>query len=417
MFSCYTGKQQISPSLYYHVIMAVKKNNPGFFISFLIALTALAFLSVDLYLPSLPALTTAFTMSNTLSQLTVSIFLLSFCSSQLFYGPFSDRHGRCFTLKIGLGIYLTGCFLCVFASTGWMLFTGRFIQGLGIGAAATLCRVMARDVYSGVLLSKILSYLNTGVATVLTIAPVVGGFIQQRWGYRGNFIFMLIAGLGIFFALFFYQETNKNLTRQPFAFKKLVAHYYQLLQHKVFIAYIICTSIGISALLAFLIFNPFLIQVQLGYSAATYGVIAFCIGAFEIIGSLVNSYLLKFYTAQQTLFSGICLLAASGLVMLVTGISFKLNLFTVIGTSMGIAFGLGMIAPSTNSLAFSLFDSDIGIAGALYGFLQILITTGISFIAAHLNATNQLSLGIVIVTLSVVGLVAYVFTQKTLIEA
>ena len=61
---------------------------------FLIALSATAPISVDTFLPSMPDIVEDFGSSEAFITLGVTLFLVSFAGSQLFYGPASDRWGR-----------------------------------------------------------------------------------------------------------------------------------------------------------------------------------------------------------------------------------------------------------------------------------------------------------------------------------
>lgn len=71
----------------------------------LTAVVGLGALSIDMFLPSLPAIATAFAAPPATVQLTVTLFLMAFAASQLVYGPLSDRFGRRWVLIAGLALY------------------------------------------------------------------------------------------------------------------------------------------------------------------------------------------------------------------------------------------------------------------------------------------------------------------------
>ncbi len=60
----------------------------------LLVLTVFGPISMDLYLPALPALTTELGAATSVAQLTVTACLIGLAVGQLIAGPLSDRFGR-----------------------------------------------------------------------------------------------------------------------------------------------------------------------------------------------------------------------------------------------------------------------------------------------------------------------------------
>ena len=94
----------------------------------LTAVVGLGALSIDMFLPSLPAIAAAFGAPPATVQLTVTLFLLAFAASQLVYGPLSDRFGRRGVLVGGLALYALAGLACALAPT-----VGVLIGGAGAG--------------------------------------------------------------------------------------------------------------------------------------------------------------------------------------------------------------------------------------------------------------------------------------------
>ena len=113
----------------------------------LTAVVGLGALSIDMFLPSLPAIAVAFAAPPATVQLTVTLFLMAFAASQLIYGPLSDRFGRRWVLIGGLGLYTVAGLACALAPTISVLIGARILQALGGGAGPVVARAVVRDLY------------------------------------------------------------------------------------------------------------------------------------------------------------------------------------------------------------------------------------------------------------------------------
>ena len=155
----------------------------------LLAAIAAGTMASDMYVPSLPSIANKLQVSAIAVKWTLSVYLFGFASLQLVYGPLSDGFGRKPIFLLGFAIGILGSFLCAIATNISLLLVGRLIQGMGVGAGATLGRSIVQDLYQGdsEKLSKSISSLMMAFSIAPIIAPVFGGYLQQYWGCHSVF--------------------------------------------------------------------------------------------------------------------------------------------------------------------------------------------------------------------------------------
>src|SRR4051812_30168653 len=96
------------------------------------ALIAVAPLAMDIYLASMPSMTQALSTTPAKVQLTLSLYMYAWGTSQLFAGPLSDRYGRRPALVGGLALFVAASIACALARNIDMLIAARIGQALGM---------------------------------------------------------------------------------------------------------------------------------------------------------------------------------------------------------------------------------------------------------------------------------------------
>src|SRR3981189_1759865 len=99
------------------------------------SLTAFGPLSIDMYLPALPAIARHLAASESLVQLTVAPCLIGLALGQIVAGPLSDSLGRRRPLLIGVAGYVIVSLLCAIAPSASLLVVLRLVQGRAARAA------------------------------------------------------------------------------------------------------------------------------------------------------------------------------------------------------------------------------------------------------------------------------------------
>ncbi len=140
-------------------------------------LMSLGSLSTDMYLPALPTIGDAYGVSVATVQLTLTTFLVGFCSGQLVWGPIGDRFGRRFPAAIGLAIFAAGSVGCAWSGTIGQMVLWRAFQAFGASAGPVLARAMVRDLYSQNQAARMLSILILVMGIAPLLGPILGGFV------------------------------------------------------------------------------------------------------------------------------------------------------------------------------------------------------------------------------------------------
>ena len=361
----------------------------------------------DMYVPSMPAITTMFHSTSAMIQWSMSAYMLGFSLSQLIYGPLTDHYGRRNIILIGLAIGIIGTLICFWAVSPGMLIIGRLIQGIGMGVGVTLGGAVSRDLFSGVKLAKVGSLMGIGATIVIGSAPILGGYFQHYLGWRSVFGFLLIYSLIIWFMICcLLPETSPDVKPEQLRLRKMVSHYKTLLTSKIFLGYVLCTTFAYAGSLAFYTMGTFLLQDRVGLSPIAYGWSCVVVTAAFLIGSIVNArYVIKVGINFMMLI-GAGLMAIAGTIMLLIALLGYMDIVVILIPAM--LYGFGAIFLICNAFAGALtpFPYIAGIASALFGGMQIAGGFVSTSLIASLKFTSQEPLAIIYLVTGILAFVA-----------
>jgi len=162
----------------------------------LVLLTGLSALTMNVFLPSLPNMTTWFQTDYWVMQLSVSLYLGLNAVLQIVIGPLSDRFGRRPVMIWSLVLFLVATLGTLVAPTAALFLICRMAQAT-VAAAMVLSRAVVRDMVAQDEAASLLGYITMGTAVVPMLGPMVGGLLDERFGWQASFVLMLGAGLAI----------------------------------------------------------------------------------------------------------------------------------------------------------------------------------------------------------------------------
>ncbi|EAQ55484.1 MULTISPECIES: multidrug effflux MFS transporter [Vibrio] len=346
---------------------------------------------VSIYLPSLPLIASDLSATQVDVQLLVTLFLVGFGLSQLFYGPMSDAVGRRPIFLLGQGVYLIGTVVCVvFSDNMTALEVGRLLQGLGAGSASVLGRSVLRDSYDGLQLTKALSYISVTASIMPIIAPVFGGWISFHLGWQAVFLFVLVYLLAIFTLGYFVLHETLPYGKSRFEVSQVVKNYGRLLTNRQVLTSASYNWMSYMASLVSLSLFPFLMQEQLGLTAAEYGSLMIVPSAGLLIGSVALNLLNRRFSTPQLMSLAILIILASGTWLL----THELSIFNLVWAFTWLAIAQGISFPLSISMLLEPHKKKAGAVSALSGSIQMCLAGLLGGYLVESWVTTHLQLGV-----------------------
>lgn len=379
------------------------------------SLTAMPAMSIDTFLPAMPAIARDMGVDSGTVQLTLAAYVYGAAFGQLLLAPLSDRVGRRPALFAGLTLYLVAGVGCYFANSVEMLGVLRFIQGSATFSGRILPRAMARDMFDREDAARMISYMMVfgGLAPVL--APLAGAYVFVTFGWRAVFALMAIYGTTIFvLTVFFLKETLPVERRIRINPTSMVANFGVLLRNRPFLSYGACVFLSMGALMAFLTSTSSIAIQLLGktpyeFALASSGVMFGYMACSYIGGRIVGRLGL-----ERLIGLGCVIGALSGIFMLVLAMLDINTLWAIMLPMLGVMISLAFVVPAGTAGALSPFGHMAGTAMANFGFLQTCFSAIVASIVGFLFDGTQMPMVICIFVLSVGLVFAYFFLVRPL---
>jgi DHA1 family bicyclomycin/chloramphenicol resistance-like MFS transporter len=335
------------------------------------ALIALGPLTIDMYLPALPALGADLGASESAVQLTLTGTLIGLGLGQLVIGPLSDAIGRRKPLIAGTVVHIGASVLCLVAPNVAVLGVLRTLQGVGAAATMVVAMAVVRDLFSGRAAATILSRLMLVMGTAPILAPSIGAAVLLTGSWRGVFAVLALLGVVLLLvAIFLLKETLPPERRRASSLRPVLATYRMLLTDRQFVVLALVAALGMSALFSYVSGSSFVLQDTFGLDQQQFGLV-FAVGAVALIGaSQANVVLLNRFTERQIVFAALGSAVVFGAVLIVLAESGAGGLIGFLVPLMLLLAAVGLVLPNAPALALSRHGEAAGTAAALLGATQ-----------------------------------------------
>ncbi|OGO91453.1 MAG: hypothetical protein A3F10_02210 [Coxiella sp. RIFCSPHIGHO2_12_FULL_42_15] len=365
-------------------------------------------LGIDIHLASLPYIMRDLHTNQEHMQQSVSLFLFGIASSILFYGPLSDKYGRRPIVIFGLALGAFASFASVFSESIQYFLAMRLLQGIGMGVCSGLTRAILADTLTGIRFILIGSWLSLITSFSPLFAPMMGGYLQQWFGWQSNFITL---GLALLLALFLYgffcPETNYHQNPNAFTLRGLYDSYKTLLLHAIFIASTLLAGIGLAAIIIYATVSSFIFQTQYHLSPVFYGWITTMMGAGNLIGKIANSLSIRMIGSNKTMLIGLFILLIAGVWLSIFIALHSVTMTIIIVAVFATMFCQTFITISATSYAVTPFYNKRGAASALFGSFQMLIAFFCSAVVGAIALNGVMILAMAYLILGTFGVITY----------
>ncbi|MEP1328819.1 multidrug effflux MFS transporter [Pseudophaeobacter sp.] len=342
----------------------------------LIFSTALAVLSLNMFLPSLPRIAEDFDTSYGVVNLSLAGYLAISAVLQLVMGPLSDRYGRRPVLLGSMLIFAVASLGCFWAEDIWVFLGFRMLQGIVV-AGQVLSRAAIRDMHSTKEAASKLGYVTMAMALAPMLGPMLGGGLDMAFGWRSSFALYTLLGFGLL-ALCWGDWGETNHQRSA-TFGAQMRSYPELLASRRFWGYSLCLAFSIGGFYAFITGAPLVAAAWFDLNPAQLGLGIGIITCGFMVGNFVTGRLALKVELINLVLAG--RLAATigpvvGLGLFLSGFG---SIWAFFGSAICVGFGNGLTVANASAGLMSvrphLAGSASGLSGALVVALGAVMTT------------------------------------------
>lgn len=341
--------------------------------------------TIDAYLPSLPAMADALHGTDAQLQLTLTLYMVGYALSMLVSGPLSDRYGRRPVLIGGLCIYVVASVACALATSIPAIVCARIFQALGGCSGTVIGRVIVRERFPTAMQATMLSRISAGMALSPVIAPLAGSAVAEWLGWRGVFAWLAAGGIvAMAMVLRHLPETRESATR-PEPGAGLLRTYGRLLSERRFLRYSLAISFVYCTYFPLIAESSTLFQRKMGVSGPGYAAIF----GLTVLGYLIGSSVFRRssgrWKADSVIASAACINLAGAVALWVGGAVAPASAAAIVVPMFFVMIAVGIAIPACQFAVMQPYTKIAGTASGLFFFIQMAIAAACGGVLAWLS--------------------------------
>jgi DHA1 family bicyclomycin/chloramphenicol resistance-like MFS transporter len=291
-------------------------------------------------------------------------------------------------MLIGVGLFLAGTLVCLFAPTIEVLVAGRLLQALGGCAGMVLSRAIVRDLYERERAAGMIAYITMAMVLAPMVAPTIGGALDQWGGWWSGFVFVLAVGVVVFIAAWFVLHETHHEDRVPLSFIGVFSGFARIMRVRPFYGYALQLSFSSMAFFSFLGAAPYVTVELMGQTPGQYGLYFMMVSVLFMAGNFTSARLSTKAKIDSLITGGVLVAIVGSSLQAVLFLTGGLNPLTLFACMAFIAYGNGLSMPNGVAGAVSVHPQLVGAASGLTGFMQMTVAALASYAVGKLLADS-----------------------------
>jgi DHA1 family bicyclomycin/chloramphenicol resistance-like MFS transporter len=362
----------------------------------LAALSAFGPLSLDMYLPGLPAMTRDLDTTASAAQLTITACMIGLGVGQVIAGPLSDARGRRRPLLLGIIGYTASSVACAVSPTVGVLVAMRLVQGMAGSVGIVIARAIVRDLTGGTAAARLFGVLMGITGVVPVAAPLIGGQVLLVTSWRGVFVVLAAIGVPLVVATaVMLPETLPAHQRHTGGLRPVLGRFGALLHDRRYLPYAVSFSLSFAAMFGYIAGSAYVLENIFGVSPQLFSVVFAVNSAGLITLSLLGSRAVGRRGSAWLLRRGLVGTALASIAALVVTVAHA-GLWPLLVCFFVLLCANGVVLPNGTASAMASQTGSLGAASALLGLGQFGLGALVAPLVGVAGSENALPMAIVI---------------------
>jgi len=363
----------------------------------LVLIAGLSALTMNIFLPSLPGMAAWFGVPYGVMQQSVALYLLLSAVLQVLIGPLSDRFGRRRVLIWSFALFLAATVGTLVAPNATVFLVCRMAQAV-VASGMVLSRAIVRDMVSDAQAASMIAYVTMGMSVVPMIGPVIGGFLDEFFGWQANFALLL--GLGAAVLWLIHRDLGETATLRRVTLAEQLRQYPLLLRSQRFWGYCLSAALASGCFFAYLGGAPYVGTEVYGLSSSHIGALF----ALTAVGYMAGNW----FAGRWSVRIGMNRMVLIGALVTTFGLAVLLavtlaglsgpGVFFGLMMAMGVGNGVGL--PNANAGILSVRPQVAGTASGLGGAIMIGGGAGLAALAGALLPPGSTEVPLILLMLA-----------------
>lgn len=386
----------------------ITKKQTGFLTIILAALISLSPFAIDTYAPAMSFMATSFHTKYSNIELSMTIYISAYALGQFLGGPLSDHFGRKPIVTIGLILFILSSFALTQINSIQELYIYRFIQAIGGGFSVVVAMAIVRDIFSDDQLTKQISYISVCMMLAPLLAPSIGTFLLNSFGWRTIFGFLSVYAV-LVFSIICITIPETKIKQQPrkSILRSAIENYTYILKKKQVIDIILTSAFGFAGMFTFVTGSSFIYIQHFKKSIEIYPLLFGANVLLTIILSMMNTQLINIYQSKTILQWGIKIQLIAGTILFISMLFISppfILVFVCIVIYVGI---MGIIFSNANAIVLQIYPDSSGTTMAVIGIAEFTTASIIGYCLHFIQNDTLIPYGIMLFLCSLLSNLFY----------